>query len=122
MTAPTFEWARGALGSFSDFTVIRIRALFCLCHVRARSVQEMHPASLSASRNRMHRVYLEKRPCLALGSEMRIGAGCLFVCLLFPLEPLQAKINMCFFDSVLSLLDILANQSSCLLIRSGVEF
>lgn len=74
---------------------------FCLCYVSvtATLVQERSPVPLSVSRNRMDHVYLAKEPHSPLGSGMRIGACCF--------EPLQAKINLYFFDSELSVVDII---------------
>lgn len=79
---------------------MEVEDLFCLCHVSAKMVQETSPASLSASRNRMDHVYLEKKPRLPPGSEMRSGAGC------FLLSLCERKL-ICFFDSQLSLHDII---------------
>lgn len=78
--------------------------LLCLCCVSATAtlVQDRSPAPLSVSRNRMDHVYLAKEPHLPFGSRMRIGAGCF--------EPLRAKINLYFFDSELSRVDIILTK------------
>lgn len=109
MHACTFEWAHGGLRL--NISSDRNLGPFCLCHISARLVQEMCPASLSASRNRMDQVCLDEKPCVAFGSEMGIGAGCFLSSLC------KQKFKQFL---VLSLLDIIsAKQSCCLLIRSG---